>query len=279
MRLPVDVAVPSHARATTCNTATLKILADRGVPRERVRVFVAPSERDVYRRGLDPALYAEVFVGGDGVAAQRNAIAQFYPEGALVVMMDDDVRDVRQRVSARGHEPVVDLGPVFERGFRHVVQAGVGLWGVYPTLNPFYMSNRVRVGLYFCIGQLTGCINTRQAWAQLHLEQKDDYERTLRWFERYGGVVRLDNLACESPLYGPGGLQAGDRPDRAAVNAREVTWLLQTWPELVRPSPRTSRVGAEVRLAPLAQRHLRLHAPPRPLLLTRQEATSCSSKS
>lgn len=249
----LQVAVPSHARADVVNAKTLRLLADRGVPAEVVRVFVAPGELGHYRSVVDPGLCAEVVPGMPGLAAQRNLISASYPEGTQLVQLDDDLDDVRQRTGDKDHVPVPDLQVLFRLAFGWCQAAGpdVGLWGVYPVLNPMFMQPRVVAGLYFCLGQLWGMYNTHAPHAQVLLDQKEDYERTLRWYVATGAVVRLDYVATKSRMYAAGGMQADDQPDRRQLNHRAVHHLVTEYPGLVRVAKRRSKqVGLELALRP-----------------------------
>lgn len=244
----VEWAVPTHARQDRISRLTLRLLAERGVPKESVRLFVTPSLLDDYRQQVDPGLYAEMIPGSEGYGPQCNFIMRWYPEGTRVAQADDDLRDVRRRTDEKHTEPVEDLAELAGEGFDLCEQHRVGLWGVYPTLNPMFMRGHYRVGLWFCIGQLFGTTTTHDEWAQCVGPVKVDYERTLRSRERYGAVARLDYIACQSPLYGPGGMQAPDRPDRTKLNEEAVAGLLARWPQWVKRSARVGPRGPEVRL-------------------------------
>ncbi len=245
-----EVAVPSHARATLISKRTLTTLANGGVPKDKVRVFVAAEERHDYRRYMDEGLYGSIEEGAISLCSQRNLIARFYPEGTHVVQADDDLNAVHRRIDEKHHEPVVNLQrAVFDRGFDACVEHGAGLWGVYPVLNALFMKPKVRVGLWYCLGQLWGVINSHAPELQLELSQKEDYERTLRSFDHYGKVIRLDDVACKSRMYADGGMQATDQPDRRKLNDAAVRLLQARWPNNVKIAKRESaHVGLEVRL-------------------------------
>jgi hypothetical protein len=247
----IEVAIPSHARAGLCNEATLRLLADRGIPRAQVRVFIDSAEADEYRRTIDPGLVAELVVGGEGLPAQRAAIAAFYPEGTELVQLNDDVWDVRRRVSKAAHEAVVDLAALFARGFALLRRHHAGLWGLYSVLNPFYMRDRVAVGCYFILGDCFGLRNSHAPWTRLQLPVREDYERTLRWWAHYGAVVRLDDVCAVSRIGAPGGLNAPDRPPRQTLADAECHWLAATWPAAVQlGAPDLHLGGHHIRLRP-----------------------------
>lgn len=248
------VAIPSHARADRINRMALRALADAGIDHDIVRVFVAPDELDTYRAAVDPGLCAEVLPGALGVAANRAAIAAYYGDGARVVQLDCDVRAVVRRTNDRRLAPVVDLHAELVDIFYATEAAGARLWGVYPVANAGWMKTRVNTGLLFCWGSMFGHVVDQSLNSQL--DQKDDYERTLRYYTADGVVARVEWLSVRTTMYSPGGMQAPDRPDRAELNTAAVAQLRQWWPQHVRLAHRTGPGGmAEIRLVQAKRRN------------------------
>lgn len=246
----VQVAIPSHARADKISERTLRLLADRGVPAQNVRVFVAPEEVETYRAAVDRGLCEAIEPGALGLNEQHNAITNWYSEGTRLVRADDDVADVRRRVDDKTLIPVDNLVSLFEAGFRACEISGANLWGLYPVLNPMFMKDRVALGLYFIIGQVWGSFNTHEPHGQIGAAPKDDYERTLQFYEQDGLVARLDFAAPKSPMHGAGGLQADDQPARVAANDAAVALLMERYPQWVKLSKKQSpKTGQEIRLA------------------------------
>lgn len=229
---------------------TLRLLADRGVPREDVHLFVTPGQEGAYRSAVDSALYGHLHTGAPGVVGQREVVHHTFPEGAQLVQLDDDLRNVEQlAANGEGLEPVTYL-PGIVPSAEQLAAAGARLWGTYPVRNAYFMRQRNRTGLVFLPGWLWGCLNSHEPARMAVHDQKDDYERTLRWWSLDGAVLRLDWVAADTLMYQPGGMQAADRPDRRQANRDAVRYLLQNWPHVVRVKKRTGPVGLEVRLVP-----------------------------
>lgn len=248
MTSDLQVAVVSHARADVVGAKTLRLLADRGVPRELVRLFVTPDQVAAYRQAVDPGLVASIEPGAFGLAAQRRHVTLAYPEGTHLVQCDDDLTDVVERLDDKHTRPVADLVQLFRFAFDACADHQARLWGVYPVLNPMFMKNRLRTGLAFCIGHLWGVVNSHDPARATHLANKEDYERTLRYYHADGRVVRLEDVAARTAMFGKGGLQAPDQPERGALNRREVLQLREWWPQHVAIAKRRSKVGLEIRL-------------------------------
>ena len=245
---PIEVAVVSHARAQSVGPKTLRTLANRGIERERVRLFVTPGQEEEYRSAVDPGIVGSIETGKFGLAAQRHYVTMAYPEGTWLVQLDDDVSDVREKVDDKNAVPVKDLESTFRFGFEACEDHKARLWGIYPVLNPMFMKNRLRVGLLFCIGHLWGVINSHDDARRVRLANKEDYERSIRYYKADGAVVRMEDIAAKTKMLGAGGLQADDQPARAALNRIEVMKLVNQWPEHVRVTKRRSELGLEIRL-------------------------------
>lgn len=242
-----QVAVPSHARADKVNRQALTALANAGVDPERVRVFVAPDELDTYRAAVDPGLACEVLPGALTLRAQRSAIEAWHGDGARLVQMDDDVRAVVGLGADGKLTTEVDLSAAADDAFEQLAATGSRLWGVYPVPNAGWMKERVRWGLVFCWGSLFGQVVDLSL--PLVLSQKEDYERSLRYWEAHGPCARLEWLSVRTTMYAPGGMQAEDQAPRDEANEAAVDYLLEEWPAYVRVNKRRrSAVGREVLL-------------------------------
>lgn len=225
-----QIAIPSHARSEAINRATLRYLAEEGIDKDRIRVFVAPEQLNDYRANLDPGLFCELVEGASGVRGNHNAITNYYPDGIELVRFDDDVRYLAHRVSEKKLERLNGLDLTINYAFEQTAAAGATMWGVYPVNNPFFMKPKVRIGLSFIIGQCVGQVNHHDEI--LEAEVKIDYERTLQRFIKDGAVVRFDFLtAVAGGVRGnKGGLQS---LDRQAMNERATKLLLEKYPNYV----------------------------------------------
>jgi hypothetical protein len=116
------------------------------------------------------------------------------------------------------------------------------------------MRHVAALGLFFCIGTMYGTINLHDDALKLTVSNRDvfdkeDYERTLRHYQRDGRVVRMEDVSLVSSWYTlPGGHQDADgiRPKervRAAANA-----IAATWPQWVRTYTRPTTGFAELKL-------------------------------
>jgi hypothetical protein len=243
-----EVAIPSHDRIERLQRQTLRMLADGGVGRERITIFVDVPELDHYKAKLDPGLYGQIEPGGSRMRDQYAAMEANYDEGTRLLCIDDDIKSIQQMLDPKTTEAVPDVDGLVQLLFTLASRNGTRLWGLYPIHNPFFMKPRTSVGLHFLIGQVYGMEVDHGEQLKVRHLAKTDYERTLRWFRNDGAVTRFDFLAADSHMLAPGGLRAKDRPDRHEYNELAVDALLEEFPQFVRVKPKRSALGREIRL-------------------------------
>lgn len=205
------VAVPSYKRAKICAEKTLATLRRLGVPSRRIYVYVANAdEKKEYEEVVPPDLFAKLVVGKKGLVAQRDFIERSWPRGKPIVFMDDDIADIDLSMSALFREHTLDF--FFRHAFAECRRQDAFIWGVYAVFNPFFRKGRpeIHTGLTYVVGALYGVLN-RPGDPALRIDpahdQKEDVERTLRYFKKDGTVVRFDRVGFKTKYYGrEGGL-------------------------------------------------------------------------
>jgi hypothetical protein len=219
------VAIPSYRRATLLPKRTLAVLESLGVPAADITIFVADTdEAQEYETTLAGNGYGRLVVGVRGLVAQRNFIQGYYPEGAPLLFLDDDVEALLFKRSDKLAVPcneAIDFPSFVNEAFATAKRAGIGLWGVYPVANPFYMGDGAVIGLYYVVGACDGMWNSHDPAIKLrHDDYSEDRERTLRFYKRDGAVLRFDNICVKAKYWKqPGGLQADGRRTPEAVMA------------------------------------------------------------
>lgn len=224
------VAIPTFRRPETLRDKTLATLARAGVDPAKITVWCSdPAEVDVYGRTLTPGTYGRIEAGEEGVGPNRNRIIEANI-GRRVLYCDDDLRAIDQRASAKRLKPVTDLPALVDRAFEVSARAGARLWGVYPVHNPFYMAPKVTTDLRYIIGCLYGVDVHGDECELVTMEDKEDFERSIRCYLADGATVRLEFVAPETRYYvEPGGLQETRTPERIEANAR---LLAERYPDL-----------------------------------------------
>jgi hypothetical protein len=231
------IAIPSYKRAETLRDKSLKLLHEYNIEPRRIYIFVANKEEEkVYKDVLDPKSYNKIVVGVPKIGPQRNFISDYFPVGKPLVHMDDDVSAfIEWSATARRNETSLkDLKGLILKGFDACRKANCSLWGIYPTANGYFMKNEHTTDLRYVIGAFNGCFNPGTKGpkgVKLELEMdKEDYERSIRFYLRDGAVVRLRNVAPKTAYYTEkGGNQEFRTMKTVADGAKK---LIKMFPEL-----------------------------------------------
>lgn len=244
------VVIPSYNRVDTLKAKTLKLLQDHKIPASKIYVFVANEEqKKLYEEGLEKGSVGHIVVGVKGLPEVRNFIFDYFPKGKPLVSFDDDVRGFLEfDESAKRHEKKIsNLAKMFDRGFEECKKASARFWGVYPSANGFFMKDTVTTDLKFIIGSFWGCFNPKdEVRITIGNGEKEDYQRTIQFWELDKVVVRLNMYAVQTATYAtPGGLQEGNRLER---EKKTVEAMLKKWPQYIKMNPRRKSGYPEIRL-------------------------------
>lgn len=247
------VAIPSYRRPDILGTRTLKLLMSWKVPMDQVYIFCVAEEEHAYlemRAATFPEEVAKphVVTGPLGLHHMRNHIQAYFAAGVPVLHMDDDIKDLfimiedpsvldlqkSTRYKLHSLEPSAAFTWVtecFELARKH----GARLWGIYPVRNGFFMKDlpEVTTDLRFCVGTFWGIWND-PTFETLHVEEKEDFERTLLVYEHDQCVLRFNRVCAATHYYStPGGMQARGS-DRVEESRKSCAYLLQRWPQYCR---------------------------------------------
>jgi len=253
------VAIPSYNRPNEIVNKTLKTLKDGGINKNSIYIFMAnEDERKKYEEILPKELYGKLVVGKLGIANQRIFIKHYFKENQHVVSIDDDV-EALFRLSDKGgvgKNPqaklikITNVDKFFKDAFDKLKKEKLFIWGIYPVRNPFFMQNNVTTGLKFIIGALYGFIvrKTPELEPSINAEGKEDYEQSILYYKKDGGVVRYNNVTIKTKFLAKGGLGQ----DRFAMNKKAAEYLKKTYPELVTIFNRKNGM-TEIKLANVKQ--------------------------
>lgn len=232
-----QIAIPSYNRAEVLAAKTLPMLKRYNIAPDIITVFVANAEEDAkYKAILPKNMYGKIVVGEKGVMAIRNFITNYYPIDAEVVSMDDDLDGFAEAVSLEKAEPVASLKLMIKKGFALCRKHKYHVWGIYPMKNPHWMFNMVEVStdLKFLIGHCFGFINQK---VLTHINYKEDYERSIEYALRDGGVIRFNHICALTKFGSKGGVDKTAK-ERIPTYNKEIEFLMSKYPGLVRLNSR-----------------------------------------
>ena len=242
-----EVAIPSVARAERITKATLPLLHHGGVPMDHVTIFVPDVESEDQYADAVAEFGCKITSGhGIGMREARNAIARSYPEGTQLVEVDDDITAFKRAVDNKTLLSL-EAGELHATWQKCFAQADGHLWCWYPVANAFFMKgDRVRRGgLWYAVGALFGYTVVGDDAELVYVDDKEDFERSMRFYLRDGEVVRFDGYTFVTRYYGePGGMQLYRSKNTIEAGARR---LAANYPDLCTAYMKKSG-RAEVRL-------------------------------
>lgn len=229
------VCIPSYKRANLCNELTLRTLRKNKINSTLIYVFVAnKTEYNIYKDTLDPDLYNKLIIGEKGLVQQRDYISNHFSHGQYIVFFDDDIKDIDLKLSPKFKSS--SLHTFFKNAFKDCVKLKSFIWGVYPVYNPFFRGDKseLSTALKYIVGAFYGIIN-RPNYSKIRLNitrkngQKEDVERTIKYFINDGIVLRYNKIGFQTKYYGDvGGL--GTFNDRLKPMKEASLKLQQKYP-------------------------------------------------
>jgi hypothetical protein len=205
------ICIPSYKRASFCNEKTLTTLHKHKINFNKIYVYVANKEDyDIYKKTLDPKLYNKLIIGKLGLVPQRQFIMEQWSQGKHIVFLDDDVESIDLSLSPQFKSHNLDY--FIKYAFNKCVKNNAYIWGVYAVFNPFFRKTKSEIStdLKYIVGAFYGIINRpRLKPIQLTITktngQKEDVERTIKYFINDGIVIRFNKIGFTTKYYGKEG--------------------------------------------------------------------------
>jgi hypothetical protein len=211
------ICIPTYKRAEKCKQQTLNTLRKYSIDSKKIYVYVAnQDEYDIYINILDVSTYNTLVIGVIGLVSQRQFIAESWSNEKHIVYLDDDIEDVDLTISK--HKSLDDF---IKYAFCKCIEYKSYIWGVYAVYNPFFRKARkeMTTDLNYIIGAFYGIIN-RKNLQEIHLTltnengQKEDIERTIKYFIYDGIILRFNKIGIKTKYYGTDGGGLGRFKDR-----------------------------------------------------------------
>ena len=242
------VVIPTYNRSDVLTKKTLTTLKEGHVLSNKIHIFLAnEEEKKKYEAVIPKNLYHKMIVGVLGITNQRQYISKYFPSGKRIVSLDDDVEGLFRRKSEKVLQKITNLDKFFREAFQQLKKENLYLWGIYPVCNPFFMKPNTSTKLKFIIGTLHGYINRHEKDLELSgkIDEKEDYEQSIRFYKKDGGVLRFNDVSIKTKFHAPGGL--GRTEGRMKANETAAKYLQKTYPDLVSIFHRKNGM-AEIRL-------------------------------
>jgi hypothetical protein len=155
-------------------------------------------------------MYNKLIVGKKGLVPQRQFISNQWSENQKIVFLDDDIESIDLSLSPLFKKHNLDY--FIKYAFSECSNYKSYIWGVYAVFNPFFRKARkeMTTDLNYIVGAFYGIINRPKLKAvQLTITkengQKEDVERTLKYFLHDGIVLRFNKIGFVTKYYGKEG--------------------------------------------------------------------------
>ena len=237
-------AIPSYKRPEILKKKTLPLLKKYKIPKNIIHVFVADQNQyNEYSDILDKNSYGKIIIGKKGIKEIRNFMSQYFNEGQQIVFIDDDIGKIWECVNNikpydKKNNKNIELKSLknfLTKAFKLSHKTGYHNWSVYPRDNPYFMKpsqhkDHITTDLRFCMGGFHGVINNKKCEVRT-IGDKEDYERTVKYYLNDGGVIRFNNISCYTRVYkAKVGLQETQRKNEGDISSKI---LVKRYPNLV----------------------------------------------
>tara|TARA_R100001086_G_scaffold163583_1_gene88240 strand:- start:398 stop:1894 length:1497 start_codon:yes stop_codon:yes gene_type:complete len=210
------IVIPSHKRCDILINKTLSLLDYYNINHKKIYVFVSDECYDEYKDALP--ININLIKSVEGVSNNRMFISNYFKKDKFIVSLDDDIDKINKK-DGEEVKPLKDLEQLILHSYNLLKQNNLKLLGIYPVNNPFFMKDKYTTDLRFCIGQMRFYFNDRQC-EERKFNLLEDYETTLKYYLKYGGVIRLNNISVKANyLTLKGGMN--DNTDRS-LDAKEL---------------------------------------------------------
>lgn len=225
------IAVRSYARSAVFPLKTYRMLEHNGLT-DRLYIFVAnAAEKRLYEEALGDRPYKAIIVGELGGANAIRAICRYFPRGQRIVFMDDDLDrffDFSRTGKFRADSD--DLARYLEDGFETIDRFECGAFTCSFMSNKLWLAGKPfkEFRPFTLAGNFFGTRNDPDM-ITTEYSHGDDLVRSVRYLERYGGVL-VYWWAGFVTRYGKeeGGLQASGNRAAGGAGAEAANTLRRT---------------------------------------------------
>jgi len=199
----MKIVITSYKRVDVLKKKTYKMLKKYNIDDKDIYLFVAPSEMDEYKQAFPNVNIIKSSAGPtplDFLKSKKQVLTHF-PNGTKFLQLDDDITAI-----VKLHSPVVkpiqSLKKFYDMGFKVLEKTELKLAGIYPTPNGLWMSKSqpITTDLRFLYGAVRFYIVDTKLLPSIG--GKEDYEMSILYYKKYGGVVRLNHYSVKADYMG-----------------------------------------------------------------------------
>lgn len=225
--MKIIYVIPSYNRAELLCQTTLPLLDKAGI--ESVHLYIEKDQYKRYTHEISKYIFniRIIFCCVNqikGIGKLRNYIRSSYGDGANLLMIDDDIKDI---CIAKDNtlESLDNIQGFVKKMFTLAVEKDVYYWGVQLHNNPFFMKKEIIEGLTYVNGSFTGHrINRSKKKIEVNMNHFEDYLFSIKHFIRDKSILKAGNVCLKTKCFNiNGGIcdQVGgllDRKREAKIN-------------------------------------------------------------
>ena len=206
------VCIATLGRSKVIVKKTIALLQRHKIEMDRVDILLGtPQEADAYRETLNGIWDGDfIFHYQTDMMSIVNFIRMYYKYETSVkylVRMDDDLDEIINM----DRKPCKDLNRMICKNFEFTENLGLRYWGIGAVPNPFFMKDKMAVGLRFIHGAFNcEIIDREREDIQTEFSQYEDTSMTCEFYLRDGGVVKDCSVALKTKLFTDGGMNQNE---------------------------------------------------------------------
>ena len=163
----------------------------------------------------------------------------------MILSLDDDIDEMQIKKNKK-LIPFYKIKELSKIAKNEMIKNRTRICGIYPVANQFFMKNKVSTNLKYIAAGFYYFISEQDKTLLVELEDKEDFERSIKYFIKYNSVARLEMVTMKTKFYkGAGGLQATRTEERIRKSA---LYLATKYPEYCKMNTGKKTGHAEVRL-------------------------------
>jgi hypothetical protein len=188
------IVIPTYKRY---NIKTITLLEKEGFTIDEITIYVAnQEEKDLYL--LNYPNYT-IIIGVLGIKNQREFIQTQYPEGTILISIDDDIESFTHKDK--------NLRQIFNECIEYLSLSSAGLLSFNPSSNPFFSLRpwQFKQGRYLCCG----FIHIFKVNYSIigDIENVEDYDRSMMYLKKYGSIIRYGQVCFKTKFCAKGSFQ------------------------------------------------------------------------
>jgi len=233
-------SIPSYNRENVLVKKTLKTLNDNDVDFNNIDLFLYGEEQtEKYKEAiikeydkLPNIITTDILDLGQRLNYILN---EYYDEGQEVVLIEDDIRGLCKNKEAQ------DIKLFSEEAFKTLKEENLYIWGISPTDSIMFNKPGYTTNLKFIIGTLYGIIVRHDKELDVSITYKQDFQRTILYHIKDGGMVRFNEYYVKTTYRAVGGLGNDRKDDRLQKELQAVKQMIEEYPNYVYQNPKKPR--------------------------------------